>query len=126
MDTSYVGKRQEPVTLVLLSILTCGIYGAYWLYITGKDINAVLGRDAVNPVLAIVGMFCAPVILYYLYTLDRELVEVGNARGIEYKQNFVLWIVLAIVCGIGLWVAYFQIPKFLNSVWDNSEGQNLQ
>jgi len=117
-DNSYIGKRVEPATLVLLSIVTCGIYGAYWLYLVGQDVNRMLGREAISPVIAIIGIFCSPVLLVYLYMLDRELEQVGKQREVPYAPNFVMWLVLALVCYIGPFVAIFQISSFLNAVWD--------
>ena len=122
MNHTYLGKRIDPVVLVVLSIITCGIYGAYYLYIIGQDINAVLGREAVNPILAIIGIFCSPIILYYLYTVDRAMVEIGTENDIPYNNNFILWLLLTLFCGVGIFVAYFQIPGFFNRLWDRNSG----
>mgnify|MGYP000110522962 CR=1 FL=1 len=31
--------QREPVTFILLTIFTCGIYGLYWMYVMIKDFN---------------------------------------------------------------------------------------
>lgn len=53
----YTGTKRSPVNVILLSIVTCGIYGIWWLYNAGKEINQALGREAVNPIFAVVSLF---------------------------------------------------------------------
>jgi hypothetical protein len=109
--------------LILLSIVTCGIYGAYYLYVLGNELNAALGREAVNPVFAIIGMFCAPLLLYYLYQLDMALPEIGARYGLGYQPNFILWLLFTLFCGIGLFIAYYQIVTYMNEICDRSGGR---
>ena len=119
---AYVGKRNEPVAVILLSIVTCGIYGIYWLYVVGQDINKVLGREAINPLFLFLGILFSPLILYSLYLIDKALEEVGTLREMPYKPNFILWLILTLVCGVGVIVAYYQISSYLNTVWDKDAG----
>ncbi|MDR1927046.1 MAG: DUF4234 domain-containing protein [Oscillospiraceae bacterium] len=114
----YIGEKQEPIKIFLLSIVTCGIYGLIWDYKTGEEINKALGREAVNTNLVWISILCFPVILYYLYTVDQALMELGVQRGIRYDSNFVLWILLYVVASAGWFVAMFQTQAFLNRVWE--------
>ena len=40
--------RSVPM-LVLLSIVTCGIYYLYWIYKTTDEIKNFMGREDINP-----------------------------------------------------------------------------
>ncbi|MDR2525757.1 MAG: DUF4234 domain-containing protein [Oscillospiraceae bacterium] len=116
----FVGKKQDPLKLILLSLVTCGIYFYYWLYKTGEEVNQVLQKEAVKTNLAWVGIICFPVGLYYLYQLDLALQEMAGTRGVQYQSNFVLWIILFLLSGVGAFVAEFQIQTFLNTCWDQA------
>jgi len=110
----YVGKIQNPIMVIVLSIVTCGIYAIYWLYTSLTELNKIAGKEVVNPIL---GAIIAP---YGLYVLDKELVEIYKNEGIgEYKPNFILWIILTIVCGIGFYMAIYQLVGAFNKIWEN-------
>ena len=36
------GETRNPVTIILLTLGTCGLYGIYWFYLVSKEINAAL------------------------------------------------------------------------------------
>lgn len=53
----YKFTQRSPITIILLSIVTCGIYFIYWLYVTSKEINDALGREEINTVLGHTRLF---------------------------------------------------------------------
>ncbi|MDR3313350.1 MAG: DUF4234 domain-containing protein [Oscillospiraceae bacterium] len=114
----FVGQKQDPVKLVLLSIVTCGIYYLYWLYKVGEEVNQALGKEAVKTSLVWISIICAPISLYYLYTLDLALGELAQQRGLQWTSNFLIWVLLSVFAGIGSFIAMFQVQTFLNQVWD--------
>jgi hypothetical protein len=113
---SYTGKKHDPVVLILLTIVTCGIYAIYYWFITGQDINKILGYEAVNPLFLIISFVFPPLLLYYLYLIDKSLETVGINCGITYSPNFILWMLLYFICGIGIYVALFQVANYLNKL----------
>ena len=115
----YTGTKRSPVNVILLSIVTCGIYGIWWLYNAGKEINQALGREAVNPIFAVVSIICFPILFYYVYTLDQDLTELSGQRGVPYSSNFVLW-VITMLFGIGTLIVMIQTQTTLNSIWEKS------
>ena len=116
----YKGMKRSAINVILLSIVTCGIYGIYWMYTVGKEINEALNREAVNPVLALLSLICYPVIFYYVYTLDKALGELSEQRGTTYNSNFVIW-VITMLFGLGMFVVEFQTQETLNAIWDKAE-----
>ncbi|MCL2105905.1 MAG: DUF4234 domain-containing protein [Oscillospiraceae bacterium] len=118
----YVGQKQEPITIILLSVITCGIYGLIWYARAGKDVNQGLGREAVNTNLVWLSILCFPLIFYYLYQLDQAVVEFAGQRGVSYNSNFVLWILLSLLAGLGSFFAIFQVQTALNDAWDKAAG----
>lgn len=121
---NYVGTNRSPVTVILLSLVTCGIYGLWWMYTIGNEINTALGKDAVNPifgVLAIIPCVGTIIMLYYIYTVDQALQELCPSRGVPYSSNAVLWIIVSIFISYFVFEAMAQ--STLNQVWDASQPQ---
>jgi len=120
----FIGEKRAPITVILLSLISCGIYGIWWMYTIGKEINAALGAEEVNPMLAIFAIICPPIIFYYIYTIDKGLEKLAPARGVAYSSNFMLWIVTMLL-GVGTLIFEFQAQDTLNTIWDASQnGQN--
>ena len=118
----YQGRIQEaiirkPVTCILLSIVTCGIYMLYWDWITNKQINALAGREVISSGMVVLGWFCAPVMWYIWYKWDLGLQDIARMYNKNYSSNFVLWLILLIVAGVGNFVMLFQVQDTLNRVY---------
>ena len=122
----YIGKTRNPVVVILLSIVTCGIYYIFWLYTAMDDLNKAAGREIINPVLfTVLSIFCSPLIYYVFYTVDKNLGEISRNEGTNYKENFILWLILTVICGIGLFIGLYQITEGFNELWAKRSGGNI-
>ena len=110
-------KVRSPVTCILLSIITCGIYSLYWQWVTNKQINELAGAEVVGSGMLILGWFCFPVMWYNWYKWDQALQDVGQRYNIRYSSNFILWIILTVVAGFGSFVMMFQVQEALNNAY---------
>ncbi|MCL1862227.1 MAG: DUF4234 domain-containing protein [Defluviitaleaceae bacterium] len=120
---NYVGVRREGITVIILSIVTCGIYALYWYYVTMEDINRATGEQRINSALLLVGIICcAPIAWYVLYQMDKNVARLSAESGTHYKENFILWLLLSLVAGVGVFVAMFQISGALNEIWAKRAG----
>ena len=79
-------ERKNIVTCIILSIVTCGFYGIYWLYCIISDINTISGDpDSMSPIVVILLSFvtCGIYLLFWVYKagalLDQKAVESGRA-----------------------------------------------
>ena len=120
----YVGKIRPPAQVILFSIITCGIYAIYWYYTIMNDLNKARGKEIINPVLFLVlSIFCGFLLWYILYVIDKNLVELSAEEGTNYnKENFILWLVLSFVLGVGTIVAMWQITNAYNDIWARRSG----
>jgi hypothetical protein len=120
------GEVRNPITIVLLSLVTCGIYGLYWFYFQLiPELRANLGRqDEYNPttkiILAIVT--CGIMYLIDLFKVPKMIVEAGQRAGkpMEDKTNLIIILLLVnFVLGVPTSMA---IPYILqteaNRVWE--------
>lgn len=113
-----MGINRSPVMVIVLSIITCGIYNLYWHYVVGNEVNETLGKEAVNPMLVFVGIICFPVLYYYMYMLDKAMIELAAERGKSYSSNFALWVVCSLLAGVGIYIEMMQVQTTLNEIWD--------
>ena len=113
-------KERNIVTCILLSIVTCGIYGIYW-FITLTD-DASRAND--DPTFTGVKAFlltlvtCGIYSIYWNYKIGKEMYEANQKRGIQTSDNSVLYLVLGIF-GFGI-VTYCLVQNELNVIAKNS------
>ena len=110
-------KIRSPVTCILLSIVTCGIYYLYWMWVTNKQINEISGYEMVSSGMLVLGWFCFPVMWYNWYKWDNSLVDISKRYNITYSSNFILWLILTIFVGVGSFIMMFQIQDMLNRLY---------
>jgi len=104
-------KERNIVVAIILSIVTCGIYGIYWLIMLARE--AVSVKDpADSAVLEIVLMLFLPFVGFYL--AEKKLAEGCAEKGIEHKDNSVLYLVLGLI-GLGI-VSAVMLQNDLNKI----------
>lgn len=104
-------KPRNIVTAVILTLVTCGIYGIYWSVVMTRE--AVSVKDANdNALLEIVLMLLLP--LAGLFLVEKKFAEGLAAKGIEHTDNSILYLILGAV-GVGI-VANCMIQNDLNKL----------
>jgi hypothetical protein len=118
-----VGEKREPVTVLLLSFVTCGIYGFYEIYKVSSELRDALGRQDINPTLDIVlGIVtCGLYFIYLAYRYPQLILELQDRVGLPRNDISLVSIILA-VCGLSF-ISIFMIQTELNKVWDAARGQ---
>ena len=113
-------QSKNIVTCIILSIVTCGIYGIYWLYCIATDINAISDDpNAMSPVLVIILSFvtCGLYFLYWVYKagslLDQKMIETGRTA----ESRPVLYVVLALFFPI---VTYVLMQDTINQLAESN------
>ena len=100
-----------------LTIITCGIYGLYWVYVTTKSVNQLAQGDNrdFNPALALVlyivtcGIY--PIIWYY--TQGERLKDTGTRMGVQVQESGVTYL---------LWMLVGALPVSYTHLWPVSIG----
>ena len=111
------GTERNPITVILLSIVTCGIYAFYWFYLVTKEINDALGEQRISFALYfLLGILCFPLIFVGMYKIDEALMELQTRVGLPAKSNFILWIILSFF-GVGSFIMEYQVQEALNQLW---------
>lgn len=111
-------RYRNIVVCILLSIVTCGIYGLYWLACMADDLNTACGvpQDTSGGMVVLLSIVtCGIYELFWLYRAG-EKVSYIKARNTGYPDNSaaVLYLVLGIL-SVGI-VSLCLIQNELNQV----------
>lgn len=107
------GKPRPVGLLILLFIVTLGIYSHFWTYVVHEELRAYTRRGMGGLVALLLWFFLAPVVAFTLpyqveqaYPLSRQRSPVRALTG--------LWILLPLVGGI---VWFVKVQRALNRYW---------
>ncbi|MFT5754889.1 MAG: hypothetical protein ACI9FW_002017 [Flavobacterium sp.] len=64
--------KVDPIVVLLLSFVTCGLYLIYWNIKVAEVINAVSNREVISTPIAVFSGCCLPINLYFYYVLGKE------------------------------------------------------
>lgn len=87
--------KVDPIIVLLLGFITCGIYLIYWNIKVAQVLNAVAGREIISQPVAIFSGCCLPVNLYFYYIAGKEgLPKVYERTGEFGKDQSTLLLIL--------------------------------
>ena len=128
----YGAAPQTPIktdrsiaAYILLSIVTCGIYGLWFFYRLVKDVNTMCTGDGEStPGLAAFILLsiltCGFYAFYWYYKVGNRLAANAPRYGLSFQENgtsVLLWCIVGyITCGIGNYVAMYFIIKNTNAL----------
>ena len=75
--------RKDPLVVLLLGIITCGLYLIYWNLKVSKVFYALAGHVVSSPVVAVFAGCIWPVNMYFFFIVGRE----GFPKLYEYLQE---------------------------------------
>lgn len=113
-QTIPVVTKREIVISIILSIVTCGIYGLYWFICLTNDANKVSGENTPSGGMAIVLTLitCGIYSIYWNYKMGQKLYNAGKMHNKEINDNSVVYLLLSIF-GLSI-VSYCLIQNDLN------------
>lgn len=85
----------DPILVLILGFLTCGLYLIYWNVKIAEVFEAVSEREVISQPIAIFAGCCYPVNIYFFYLAGRDgLPDVYRRSGSAQKDDTVLLLVL--------------------------------
>lgn len=99
---------------IILSIVTCGIYGLYWFIKITDESKAVSNGTNANGLLAVIYtiLTCGIYSIYWSYKMGQNMHAAGKLHNKDISDNAVLYLILSIF-GLGV-VNYCLIQNDLN------------
>ena len=116
---------QKSIPLaVILSLVTCGLYGIYWIYTLTEDAHAAAGERTTasgGMVILFSLITCGIYSLYWLYKMGETIIMAKQKRGMAVDTNLpIIYLVLALF-GLGI-VSYALMQNALNDIIDYDGG----
>ena len=120
-------RQRSLLTLILLSIVTCGIYGIYFWYMYVEDVNTVCAGDGDNTPNYIVVVLLSIITfgiygVWFYYRLGNRLQNNGSRYGLAFQENgttiLLWWLVGSLLCGVGPFIAMYFLIRNMNSIAD--------
>ncbi len=100
---------------IILTLVTCGIYGLYWLVCLTDDTNIAAGEEGTSGVMALllVIITCGIYGLYWAYKCGEKLDKAKADRGMPASNGGVLYLILYLICYVA---AFALIQNELNKL----------
>ena len=107
-------KERNIVVCILLSIVTCGIYGIVWFITMTDDAREVSGDESLSGGMAflLTLITCGIYGYFWAYKMGKAIAQAKVNRGLPADDNSTLYVVLQIF-GLSI-VSYCLIQNDLN------------
>lgn len=110
---------------ILLTLVTCGIYGYYFIYKLAQDVNVACDGDGEStPGLLMFVLLswitCGIYAYYWYYKLANRLAKNAPRYGMQFQENgttVLMWIIFGmLLCGIGSFIGLHILFKNANMI----------
>lgn len=89
--------KVDPIVVLILSFLTCGLYLIYWNLKASEVLNAVAEREIISSPIAIFAGCCYPINCYFFYLVGKEGLPATQKRlGLSVKDDSLLYLILGL------------------------------
>ena len=115
------GVYYSPGLVILLTIVTIGIWGALWSYRTNEDLKRFNG-DGLGGVLAVVVYLLLSIVL--MFTIPNEIEKMYQRDGRESPVSTIwgLWFLLPLIGNI-IW--YLKVQSALSEFWTSKGARTV-
>jgi hypothetical protein len=109
--------KNDPVLVLVLGFITCGLYLIYWNIKAADVMNAVSGRQIISPAVAVLSGCCYPVNVYFYYLCGQCLHDLGQMiNNPAIKEKSTLLLILGIFAPM---VAAMIVQGHINEIYQN-------
>lgn len=126
MQTPPPWPRSEAVVNiaagVILTLITCGLYGLFWQYKQMETLNAWLGRPRFDfwTWLLLSLITCGLYAIYYEYKMAQGINDVQHARGMRVQND--LGVLCVLLSAFGLWIVSLAVQQSaIDGFYDHHE-----
>lgn len=110
------GEVRDPIMVLILSLVTCGIYNIIWIFKTGEEINQASGFEQFNMVKELLLTFvtCGLWGLWFQWRFAEAVVNVQRNWGVKPQMEAPILFLMAFVS-----LMPFFVQQGLNDVWQH-------
>ena len=110
-------QKRDLAMYIILTLVTCGIYGIYWFVVLTDDVKTV-SKDEQMPsgglAFLLTLVTCGIYGIYWAYKMGELMKTAQEKNGVEVKDNAVIYLILQLF-GLGI-VNYALIQADLNVI----------
>ncbi len=121
-------KQERNIVLgIILSIVTCGIYGIYWFIVLSDDVKEYSGdQEMMSGGIAflLTLVTCGIFGVYWFYKLGKAMMVAQTNNNLPANDNSILYLFLELF-GLGI-VNYCLIQNDLNTITRTRNGGTAQ
>ncbi|MDR1781908.1 MAG: DUF4234 domain-containing protein [Bacilli bacterium] len=91
--------RRSIAMVIILSIITCGIYGIYWIIVTQNEIKRIYIKQPLSDgvVVFLLGIVtCGIYNIYWMYKTCVITDEIYEVNGLRASNNTILFVLLGV------------------------------
>lgn len=109
-------RERNVAVCIILSIVTCGLYGLYWIVCLGDDVCTISDKNNTSGgmVLVLTLITCGLYGLYWLYTCGEAVDNYKNTRGVHSSYSGIVYLALSLL-GVGI-ISYALLQNELNNI----------
>jgi hypothetical protein len=97
MEQTIPQFKNEPVLVLILGLVSCGLYLIYWNIKASQVINAVAEKEIISQPIAIFSGCCMPVNIYFYFLVGKEgLPKIYEKTGTTGKDQSTLLMILGL------------------------------
>ena len=111
-------RKRNVVSCVILTFITCGIYGLIWFIELTDDAGRASDDSTLSGGMALLLTIitCGIYGLYWNYKMGKAIYEAGVKKNVSVSDNSLLYLILSII-GLGI-VNYCLMQSDLNKFAD--------
>lgn len=117
-----VGEKRDPIMVIVFTIITCGIYGLWWMYTYGTEVKNSLGRQDLNPGTdLVIGLVTCGIwsTIAFWYKYPKLIMEMQQRVGLPPNDMSMMTLLLGIFFAPA---SLYIIQTELNKIWDAAAG----
>lgn len=108
-----LGKRRSAGLVILLAIVTCGIWTVVWAYQNGDELNRWSGKGIGGTAHLLITLFVSPVTMFIMAGEVEQLYR-DDRREPPITTIWGLWFLLPLIGNV-IW--YLRIQGAINDYW---------
>lgn len=96
-------KNRDIAVAIVLTVVTCGLYGLYWFACLNDDLNELTDKNGTSGGIALVLSLvtCGIYTLYWMYKSGEKVDQLKVQRGLNPQYTGIIYLVLKIL-GFGI------------------------
>lgn len=109
-------KNRSVATVVILSIVTCGIYNIYWMWCAINELDSAGKKSNMDPIIQFILLFFYVGYIVFALNASENINSIREQKGLPPKDDKVLWIILSIIFPLA---EIALVQSAMNEVADN-------